>query len=94
MQGQEGCVNGRENTSIQLLGMVIDLSEQMQALSDRVSSRLEPVTRTSLPVCNNKDKESRPEEEWPTLFQKLRTPLKTIQGRILDMNEVIDRLEV
>ena len=81
-----------ENVSEQLLTMAGNLAEQISALSDRVNNRLQPVSRPDEP--RDSAKESKPTEEWPPYFSKMRSALAVIQGNIYNINNAIDRLEV
>lgn len=92
MDNNKAATGGRDNVANQLMIMAENLSDQMQALSVRVNSRLAPISRPEPPT--NPSTLQKEDEEWPPFFAKMRQSLSAIQCHVRNIEGAIDRLEV
>ena len=91
MTSNEGKNTQREKISTQLIA----LSEETIKLASEIAARTEDRLATVMHEKNPSDKkEGVCAENWPSLFQGLRSNLWEIQKSLRDISSCIDRMEV
>jgi len=84
-------------TERESIALVIDkLADKLASMSNdtfqRANNKLQSVSRCSSPEqC---EKNTQIEEQYPPLFESLRTSLKTIERNLSGVNDCLDRVEL
>ncbi len=82
----------RESIALVIDKLADKLASMSSDLSQRANNKLQSVTRMSSPEACEKNPQLA--EQYPPLFESLRTSLKTIERNLNGISECLDRVEL